>query len=94
MKLSYIILNDSGERFDLSQANEFNPNEYAWIDPNGFLPTIALSWDAENLDGFCYMQDPNDDPNDPAIGVTIAFSSYDANGCLLYSDEGGVTFWL
>ena len=28
MKPSYIILTETGERFDLNKANEFNPNEY------------------------------------------------------------------
>ena len=94
MTLSYIILNDSGERLDLSKANEFNPNEFAWTDPNGFLPPVALSWDDDNLDGFCYMQDPNEDPNDPAIGVTSPFSAYDSADNMICQDEGGVAFWL
>lgn len=92
MELSYIILTESGERLYMNQANEFNPNEFCWINPNDLHAPVVLVWD--NLESFCYMQDPEDDPNDPTIGVTIPFSAYDANGCLLYSDEGGVPVWL
>lgn len=92
MKPYYIILTDSGERFDLSKANEFNPNEFAWINPNDPHAPVVLVWDT--LESYCYMQDPEDDPNDPTRGVTLAFSAHGEAGDLICQDEGGVSFWL
>ena len=94
MKPYYIILTDSGERFDLSKANEFNPNEFAWINPNDLHAPVVLVWDSKDLEGYCYMQDPDDDPNDPVIGVTLAFSAYDSADNMICQAEGGTAFWL
>ena len=92
MKPYYIILTDSGERFDLSKANEFDPNEFVWINPNDLHAPVVLVCDT--LESFCYMQDPEDDADDPTKGVTLAFSAYDSADNMIYQAEGGVPVWL
>jgi hypothetical protein len=93
MRPSYIILNDSGERFDLNQAHEFNPNEYdlsyEFQDRNiGF----CFSPEYPN-ESFCYEPDPNGD-DEPITATTLGFKAYDAAGDLICQDEGGCGIWL
>ena len=94
MNISFIILTASGERLDLNEANEFNPNEYAWSNPNDPNEYVALLWDAKNLEGYCYKLHPEDDPNDPTRAVTIGFKAYDSEGNEICQDAGGGLFWL
>lgn len=93
MTLSYIILTDSGERFDLSKANEFNPNEYdlsyEFYDRKiGFYFTSLYP-----NESYCYTPDPNGD-DEPITATTLGFTAYDSDGNVICSDEGGGGLWL
>ena len=91
MKLAYIILNDSGERLDISKANEFNPNEY------DFTPVlkdrcIGFYYDPEYPDeAYCYTPDQDEEPE---TATTLGFKGYDEDGHLICEDEGGCGMWL
>ena len=93
MKPSYIILTESGERFDLNQANEFNPNEfdlsYEFEDHKiGFYYTSLYP-----NESYCYIPDDNGD-DEPVTASTIGFKAYDDAGHLICQDEGGNGIWL
>ena len=93
MRPSYIILTKSGERLDLNQANEFNPNEFdlsfEFQDKNiGFY----FSPEYPN-ESYCYTPDPNED-DEPITATTIGFRAYDETGNIICQDEGGNGFWL
>ena len=93
MKPSYIILTESGERLDLSQANEFNPNEY---DLSYEFQDKAVGFYFSSLypnESYCYTPDPNED-DEPITATTIGFRAYDEAGHLICEDEGGSGFWL
>ena len=93
MRPSYIILTKSGERLDLNQANEFNPNEF----------DLSFEFQAQNIgfyfspgypnESFCYEPDPNGD-DEPITATTIGFEAYDDAGHLICQDEGGSGLWL
>ena len=94
MRPSYIILTDSGERFDLNQANEFNPNEfdlsYVFLDRLiGFY--FAALFPEES---YCYSPDIDDPEEEPVTATTLGFKAYDAAGHLICEDEGGCGIWL
>jgi hypothetical protein len=92
MKPSYIILTETGERLDLNQANEFNPNEYAWMNDSGL--NIGLYCNPEYLsESYCYTPDIEED-DEPITATTLAFMLYDESGKMIFSDEGGNGFWL
>ena len=83
---SYIILLESGERLDLSKANELCPNEYSL---------------GERLIFAYEPNDPNesrlfevDDPNDPDRATTIPYALFSADGTLLAMSERVTIFWL
>lgn len=93
MKPSYIILTESGERLDISQANEFNPNEFdlsfEFQDRNiGFY----FSPEYPN-ESYCYTPDPNGD-DEPVTATTLGFKAYDEDGHLICEGEGGGGLWL
>jgi hypothetical protein len=93
MKPSYIILTETGERLDLNQANEFNPNEfdlsYEFQDRCiGFYFTAMYP-----NESYCYRPDPNED-DDPITATTLGFRAYDSAGHLICEDEGGCGIWL
>lgn len=100
MRPSYITLaNMPTERFYLSQANEFNPNEYAWMDSDDPRDAIGLCIDPDNLaESFCYKADYDerfmDEYDEPETATTLAFKLYDEEDNLLFEDEGGSSFWL
>ena len=93
MRPSYIILTDSGERLDLSQANEFNPNEFdvsfEFVDR---LIGFYYSPEYPN-ESYCYTPDPNED-DEPITATTLGFIAYDENGNVICQGEGGNGFWL
>lgn len=87
MKPSYIILTETGERLDLNQANEFNPNEYAWAN-------IGLYCDPDNLsESYCYTPDYEGE-DEPTTATTLGFKAYDPAGNLICQGEGGCGIWL
>lgn len=93
MKPSYIILTETGERLDLNQANEFNPNEYdlsyEFQDRKiGFYFTSAYP-----NESYCYTTDDNGE-DEPIMATTLAFEAYDQDGQLICEDEGGCGLWL
>lgn len=99
MKPAYIILTESGERLDLNQANEFNPNEYEWHQGDDWRNAVGLYIEPNDLtESYCYRPDFDerfDDPEDePTTATTIAFKAYDKDGNLLFENEGGNGFWL
>ena len=89
MRPSYIILTKSGERLDIANAYEFNPNEYAWKDR---LIGFCFSEKYPN-ESYCYTPDIEDD-NEPITATTLGFKAYDAAGNLICEDEGGCGIWL
>lgn len=94
MRPSYIILTETGERFDLNQANEFNPNEfdvsYEFQDRLiGFYFTALYPEES-----YCYSPDIDDPEEEPVTATTIGFKAYDATGHLICEDEGGNGIWL
>ena len=95
MRPSYIILIESGERLDLNQANEFNPNEFAWKDHG-----IGYSFCEYEPDGsYCYRPDYNErflgDDGIPTTAVTIPSRAYDQDGNMICEDTDHATsFWL
>jgi hypothetical protein len=98
MKPSYIILTESGERLDMNQANEFNPNEFEWHQGDDWRDSIGLYWGDDPGERYCYKADYDErftDPDDgPATATTIAFKAYDNAGNVIFADEGGIGFWL
>ena len=94
MRPYYIILTDTGERLDLSQANEFNPNEfdlmYEWADR---LIGFSFSPDYPN-ESYCYTPDYEDGEDEPITATTLGFKAYDETGHLVCEDEGGCGLWL
>ena len=98
-KPSYIILLESGERLNINEAIEFNPNEYEWHDSDDYRDAVGLFIDVNDLaESFCFRADYDerfDDPEDgPTTATTIAFKLYDEEDNLLFEDEGGNGFWL
>lgn len=91
MKPSYIILIETGERLNLSDAYEFNPNEFAWKnDTIGFF----FSEDYPN-ESFCYSPDIDDPEEEPITATTILFKAYDEHDNLVCEDTDHVTgMWL
>lgn len=95
MKLSYIILTESGERLYMGDAWKFNPNEYEWL---------------AGRYGFCYCAErPNDsycyepifdegfegDLGECTMARTISYQGFDADGNLIcHSSDHGTPFWL
>lgn len=100
MRPSYIILTDSGERLDLNQANEFNPNEFEWHTSDNWRDAVGLYIEPNDLtESYCYKADYDerfmDDEDTPSTATTIAFKAYDEAGNVLFEDpEGGCGFWL
>ena len=94
MRPSYIILTESGQRLDLANGYEFNPNEFAievhWDDvPIGFY--FATEYPSES---YCYSPDIEDPDEEPVTATTIAFKAYDENDNLICEAEGGSGLWL
>lgn len=94
MKPSYIILTETGERFDLNKANEFNPNEYdlSFEFPDRLIG-FYFSPEYPN-ESYCYTPDLEPDGSEPITATTLGFRAYDPAGNLICSDEGGCGFWL
>ena len=93
MRPSYIILTETGERLDLNQANEFNPNEYDFTHVlNGRYLGFYFSAEYPN-ESYCYAPDPNED-DEPVTATTLGFKAYDEDGHLICQDEGGCGIWL
>lgn len=91
MKPSYIILIETGERLNLSDAYEFNPNEYAWKDR---LIGFCFSEKYPN-ESYCYKPDIDDPEEEPITATTILFKAYDEDNNLLCEDTDHVTgMWL
>ena len=93
MRPSYIILTDSGERLDLCNAYEFNPNEY---DLSYEFQGRQIGFYFTSLypnESYCYIPDPNED-DEPITATTIGFRAYDSAGHLICEDEGGSGIWL
>lgn len=93
MKLAYIILTETGERFDLDKANEFNPNEhdlsYEFQDRKiGFYFTSLYP-----NESYCYAPDIEGE-DEPITATTLGFKAYDAAGELICQGEGGCGIWL
>jgi hypothetical protein len=93
MRPSYIILTKSGERLDIVNAYEFNPNEfdilYEFQDRKiGFY----FSPEYPN-ESYCYTPDPNED-DEPITATTIGFEAYDETGNVICQGDGGNGFWL
>ena len=91
---SYIILIETGERLDIANAYEFNPNEWAWKDRE-----IGFSYaEAQPDESYCYSPDHDerfDDDGEPTTAHTILFKAYDQDGNLICQDVDHVTsFWL
>lgn len=92
MKPAYIILTETGERFDLDKANEFNPNEYVWTNESGL--NIGLYCDPDYLaESYCYTPDLRDD-DEPITATSLGFKAYDSAGNLICQDKGGCGIWL
>lgn len=95
MKPSYIILTETGERLDLCNAEEFNPNEYAWKELG-----IGFSFCEYEPDGsYCYRPDYDErfigEDGIPTTAHTILFEAYDQDGNMICEDTDHVTsFWL
>ena len=91
MRPSYIILIESGERLDLANAHEFNPNEYAWIGRNvGF----SFCPHAPN-ESYCFSPDYAPDYGLTDTAHTVLYRAYDSDGHLVCEDTDHVTmFWL
>jgi hypothetical protein len=93
MKPSYIILTETGERLDLNQANEFNPNEY---DLSYEFQDRKIGFYFTSLypnESYCYTPD-YDGEDEPITATTLAFKAYDETGHLVCEDEGGCGIWL
>lgn len=93
MKPSYIILTETGERLDLNQANEFNPNEfdisYEFLDRLiGFY--FCPEYPQES---YCYSHDM-DGEDEPVTATTIGYRANDDAGHIICEDEGGNGIWL
>lgn len=98
MKPSYIILTESGERLNMNQANEFNPNEFEWHQGDNWHESIGLYWGDDPGERYCYRADYDErftDPDDgPTTATTLAFRAYDSAGNMIFENEGGLGFWL
>ena len=81
----YIILRESGERFDL-HTNDHNPNEYALGE------RLTFAYDPEHPNESKLFE--VDDPNDPDRATTIPYELYAHDGTLLARGERVTTFWL
>lgn len=94
MRPSYIILTETGERFDLNQANEFNPNEYdiSYEFQGRLIGFYFTSLYPE--ESYCYSPDIDDPEEEPVTATTLGFKAYDAAGHLICEDEGGCGIWL
>lgn len=92
MKLSYIILTESGERLNMNQANEYQPNEFCWVNPNDSGRDYGLIYQPNDCTGFVFTTDPNDP--EPAMAVTVPCKGYTADGVLLFNNADSVPFWL
>lgn len=93
MRPSYIILTDSGERLDIANAYEFNPNEYD-LSYEFQDRKIGFYFSPEYPnESYCYTPDPNGD-DEPITATTIGFEAYDDAGHLICQDEGGSGLWL
>ena len=93
MRPAYIILTETGERFDLNQANEFNPNEY---DLSYEFQDRKIGFYFKSLyptESYCYTPDIEGD-EEPVTATTLGFKAYDAAGNLICQDEGGCGIWL
>ena len=93
MRPSYIILTDSGERLELANAYEFNPNEY---DLSYEFQDRKIGFYFTSLypnESYCYTPDIEGD-EEPVTATTLAFKAYDAAGNLICRDEGGCGIWL
>lgn len=94
MKPSYIILTDSGERFDLNKANEFNPNEY---DLSFEFRDRKIGFYFTSLypnESYCYTPDIDPNEDEPVTATTLGFRAYDSADNLICSNEGGYGIWL
>lgn len=94
MRPSYIILTETGERFDLNQANEFNPNEY---DISYEFQDRLIGFYFSSLypeESYCYSPDLYPDGDEPITATTIGFKAYDETGNVICQGEGGNGFWL
>lgn len=95
---SYIILTKTGERFNLNESTEFNPNEFEWHQGDSWIDATGLFWDDEHGERYCYRADYDErftDPEDgPTTATTLAFRAYDSAGNMIFEDEGGNGFWL
>lgn len=94
MKPSYIILTETGERLDLANAYEFNPNEF---DLNYEFQDRKIGFyfspdDPE--ESYCYTPDYEDDEDEPTTATTLGFIAYDEAGNIICQGEGGDGFWL
>lgn len=92
MELSYIILTESGERLNMNQANEYQPNEFCWINPNDSGRDYGFRYQPNDRTGFVFTTDPNDP--EPAMAVTVPCKGYTAGGVLLFDNADSVPFWL
>ena len=94
MRPSYIILTDSGERLDLSRANEFNPNEFdVTFEFPDRLIGFCYSHDYPE-ESYCYSPDIDPDGDEPITATTIGFKAYDETGNIICQGDGGNGFWL
>jgi hypothetical protein len=94
MKPAYIILTETGERIDLCQANEFNPNEFdlsfEFSDRlMGFYYTALYPEES-----YCYKPDLDPDGDEPTTATTVGFKVYDSDGNTICQNEGGNGIWL
>lgn len=93
MKPFYIILTDTGERLELSDAFRYEPNDYEVI--YEFTERL-LGFDFAVLypnESFCYRVDPFED--EPTTATTIAYQAYSEDGHLLcQSAESGIRLFL
>lgn len=94
MRPSYIILTETGERFDLNQANEFNPNEYdlSYEFQDRLIGFYFAALCPE--ESYCYSPDIDDPEEEPVTATTLGFKAYGAAGHLICEDEGGNGIWL
>lgn len=93
-KPSYIILLESGERLNINEAIEFNPNEYEWIDrETGFY----FEEDDPN-ESYCYKVDHDERFEDDGVPVTATtqfYRAYDEDGNVVCEEIEHITgFWL
>lgn len=92
MKLSYIILTESGERLDMNQANEYQPNEFCWINLNDSGRDYGLRYQPNDCTGLVFTTDPND--SEPIMAMSVPFQAFSADGVLLFDNADSVPFWL